>query len=414
MAVSVNFYLDLRAKSESNSYPIKIRITKNRRSAFLATGLKVAQEEWRNQRVTARPDKNKLNDFLDALRYQVLGIIYDFKGSGRYAKMTAADIKNEVDKRINGKEDKPVTFLAFFDEFAESRDSERTKEIYRVTARKLRSILPYPERITFDKITFEWLEKLNKLLIKRGNNGSTRNLDFRNIRAVVKYAKKMKLLEDNPFDDFDFPVAESSSRALNIDELRTFINADLQPWERKYMDFFLLSLYLIGMNTEDMLHIRKMDGERINYVRSKTGKDFSVKVEPEALEIIERYRGQEFLLNILDTYSNTHNWTSKVDNVLKAIAKRNGLPEVTMYWARHTWATLVHADLGYSLNLVGEALGQQPSFKVVQIYVRRKDNRQIDEANRRLIDYVLEKDSHHYQCGPLSDEAAPEGSESNG
>lgn len=38
----------------------------------------------------------------------------------------------------------------------------------------------------------------------------------------------------------------------------------------------------------------------VNYRRAKTKKMYSIKVEPEALEIINRYRGKGHLLNLLD------------------------------------------------------------------------------------------------------------------
>lgn len=281
--------------------------------------------------------------------------------------------------------------MALFDKFAEKRRSDRTKEIYRVTARKIRTLIPFADRILVEEIDLNWLEDLDELLIAKGNNPSTRSIDFRNIRAVIKDAKKHKLIRDNPFDEFDVPTGESPDRALTIEQLRSLVNAEVKPWERKYLEFFLLSFLLIGINTEDLLHVRNIDKGRLNYTRAKTGKGMSVKVEPEALEIIDRYHGSKYLLNILDTYSNTHNWTAKVDKSLKEISRRNGLPEVTMYWARHTWATLANIDLDIELNTVSNALGHQPSKKVTLIYIKKKDYSLVDEANRKVIDYLFEK-----------------------
>jgi len=34
------------------------------------------------------------------------------------------------------------------------------------------------------------------------------------------------------------------------EQFRTLVNADVESWERKYLDFFVLSFCLIGMNTE--------------------------------------------------------------------------------------------------------------------------------------------------------------------
>lgn len=391
MAITVKTYLDARNKSEDGAFPIKISINKNRKAAYLSTGIRVLPDEWNGYEVIKRRDRVRLNDFLDSLKLRVRNMVYDGRDAGRFIGMTAVEIKDALAREINGEreEDATPSFLSVYDKFAETRQSERTKEIYRVTGRKIRNLIPRAEKIKIMDVDLDWLEAFDEMLIAKGNNGSTRNIDFRNIRAVLKHAKKHKLITDDPFEDFDMPETSSPDRALTIEQLQTLLNAEVEPWEEKYRDFFLLSLLLIGMNTEDLLHQTKIEDGRITYNRSKTHKEISVKVEPEAQAILDKYRGKKFLLNVLDTYANTHNWTSKVDASLKAIAKRNSLPEVTMYWARHTWATLVHADLGVDINTVADALGHQPPRKVTLIYIRKRDYSKVDETNRKFIDYIL-------------------------
>ncbi|MBR6305873.1 MAG: site-specific integrase [Bacteroidales bacterium] len=285
-------------------------------------------------------------------------------------------------------------FLPYFEAFAEKRKAKRTKEIYLATAQKIRKLLHNVQGLTLEDITLDWLEDLEDILITEGNKPSTRSIDFRNIRAVINDAKKHKLIRDYPFEGFTMPIGESSDRALTIEQLKAFIHAELKPWEEKYRDFFLLSFLLIGINTEDLLHIRTIsDDGRINYVRAKTHKEMSVLVEPEALKIIEHYRGKSgFLLNVLDSYSNTHNWTSRVDKNLREMSNRIGLPEITMYWARHTRATLAHVDLGIELSTISDAFGHQPEKRVTLIYIKRKDYAKVDEANRKVIDYCFAPD----------------------
>lgn len=391
MAITLKIYLDARNKSQDGAFPIKISINKNRKAAYIATGIRVRPDEWNGHEVVKRRDRVQLNDYLDSLRLKLRDIVYDGRDAGRFIGMSAVEIKNELAREINGEPEKDTTpsFLSVYDKFAESRQADRTKEIYRVTARKIRALVPKADRVKITDVDLDWLEAFDEMLVAKGNNGSTRNIDFRNIRAVLKHAKKHKLITDDPFEDFDMPETSSPDRALTIEQLQTLLNAEVEPWEEKYRDFFLLSLLLIGMNTEDLLHQTKIEDGRITYNRSKTHKEISVKVEPEAQAILDKYRGKKFLLNVLDTYANTHNWTSKVDASLKAIAKRNSLPEVTMYWARHTWATLVHADLGVDINTVADALGHQPPRKVTLIYIRKRDYSKVDEANRKFIDYIL-------------------------
>lgn len=396
MAISINLYLDNRSAKSNiapvQEFPVKLTITKDRTTAYLPTGVKVATNQWKNRAVTGRKDKARLNDYLDSFKSRVKSLVYDGLENRSYYEMTATEIKNDILTRMGKDEsrDKSARFLDIYDKFAEGRRSERTREIYRVTGRKIRSLFPQAGKIRINQIDLDWLENLDDLLVAKGNNGSTRSIDFRNIRAVLKYAQKHKLLRDNPFEDFLMPEGESPDRALTVEQLRTLIHAEVEPWEKKYLDFFLLSFLLIGMNTEDLLHVEKIEDGRINYIRAKTHKAISVKVPEEAMEMIGRYPGKKYLLNMLDTYNCTHNWTAKVDAALKRIAERNALPSVTMYWARHTWATLASADLGIDLATISDALGHQPEKKVTLTYIRRKDFGRIDEANRKVINYLME------------------------
>lgn len=381
----------MSGKDKLKEYPIKISITKGSSTAYIPTGISVAPNNWKNHKVIGRPDKTKINTLLEKKKSSVMSIVFDGRASGRYSSMSVTQIKNDVARRIGLGLDSYAypLFLPLFEEYTKGKEcSKRTQELYEATAAKIRQLMPNAENTTIDKIDLNWLEQFEQHLIDRGNNASTRSIDFRNIRAVIKSAIKHKIIVENPFEDFKIATGESPNRALTIEQLRKLFSCDTKPWEKKYLDFFFLSFYLIGINTEDLIHIKDIEDGRINYVRAKTHQKMSIKVEPEAMAIIERYPGSSYLLNICDTYKNTHNWTSKVDSVLKEISKRNGLPDVTMYWARHTWATLAHIDLGIELSTVSDALGHQPEKKVTLVYIKKKDYTKVDEANRKVIDYA--------------------------
>lgn len=392
MPISTNFYLDSRNTSKTiQEYPIKLSITKDGHTAYLSTGINVKKDQWKDRRISGRPDKARLNDFLLNFQQRARKIIMEGWESGLYIDSNATDIKNDVAAKM----DKPIRklpasalLLDAIDAFAERRKSERTKEIYRATRHKLSLLYPNAEKTPLTAIDVDWLEDLNDKLIARGNNPSTRSIDFRNLRAVLKNAHRHKLIRENPFEDFEIPKGDSPDRYLTIEQLRTLANAEVSDWEEKYRDFFLLSFYLIGINTEDLLHLEHIDNGRINYIRSKTGKSLSIKVEPEALSLLNKYKGKTYLLNILDTYSSTHNWTSRVDSALKTISQRIGIKPVTMYWARHTWATLAYGDLGVDLETISDALGHKSGKKVTMTYIRKKEYANVDATNRRMIDYL--------------------------
>lgn len=77
---------------------------------------------------------------------------------------------------------------------------------------------------------------------------------------------------------------------------------DCDKHQEKYRNFFMLIFYLIGIgiNIIDLCNLKKeqLVNGRIEYIRAKTHKLYSIKVEPEAQSIIDKYKGDEYLLNI--------------------------------------------------------------------------------------------------------------------
>ena len=68
--------------------------------------------------------------------------------------------------------------------------------------------------------------------------------------------------------------------------------------------------------------------------------------------------------------------------------KGEGLfPEISSYWARHTWATIA-ADLDIPDAVISRALGHSSENRVTEIYIRR-NRKKVDEANRKVLDWVL-------------------------
>ena len=63
--------------------------------------------------------------------------------------------------------------------------------------------------------------------------------------------------------------------------------------------------------------------------------------------------------------------------------------EITSYWGRYSWATYA-ADLDIPKDTISEALGHVHGSKITGVYIKFSRDK-IDEANRKVIDYVLGK-----------------------
>ena len=60
---------------------------------------------------------------------------------------------------------------------------------------------------------------------------------------------------------------------------------------------------------------------------------------------------------------------------------------LSSYAARHTWATIA-ASLDIPKETISAALGHEIGSRVTSIYIDF-DQKKVDEANRKVMDYVL-------------------------
>jgi integrase len=174
---------------------------------------------------------------------------------------------------------------------------------------------------------------------------------------------------------------ETPKRNLPVDALRKIFTAEVEPWRRRYYDAFRLSFLLIGMNIVDLCNLKpdQYKGGRIQYNRRKTHRLYDIKVEREAREIIERNRGDGLLLSWAEGRTSYRQFAAKVNKFLP--------DNITTYYARHTWATIA-AALDVPDDVISQALGHAARNSTTAIYIERSQ-RKVDEANRRVIDFVL-------------------------
>ena len=244
----------------------------------------------------------------------------------------------------------------------------------------------------------DWLRRFEKWMKDSGMKINAYALHLRNIRAVFNYAIDEEITTMYPFRKFKIKKEETAKRCLTPEQVALLRDYDCEEHQKRYRDIFMLMLYLVGINAVDLFNLKQLVNGKVEYNRAKTGKLYSIKVEPEAMEIIERYKGENWLLNILDTYSNYQDFLHRMDIGLKQIGPvtRKGLggkkereplfPDISSYWSRHTWATIA-AGLDVPKETISAALGHEIGSDVTSIYIKF-DQRKIDEANRRVIDYL--------------------------
>lgn len=396
---TAKFYLDTRKSGGDKKKPVSLKIAINHRSGtgFIVLNIQLLPMQWdkKEAKVVAHPQKDLLNRVAQTKLGAVNSILLEMSARGQVESMTATElcraIKAQLDPEEAPKEKKPKedpnTFIKWFDRFTSRKDG-RTKQIYEATRRRLQVWLGDAKlaKVKFEDIKVSWLEDFEDFLSKN-NTANSIAIHLRNIRAVVNYAIDNEVTTYYAFRRFKIKTEETRKRNFKIDTLRRiFTHQCTEEWQQKYLDFFKLSFMLVGINVVDLCNLTKISQGRVEYLRAKTHRPYSIKVESEAREIIERYAGKKRLVNFAENYANYRHFYNNLCKGLNAVKEQLGLEELTTYWARHSWATIAR-KLKISKDTIALALGHG-SHTVTDIYIE-EDMAEVDEANRKVLDYVL-------------------------
>ena len=243
--------------------------------------------------------------------------------------------------------------------------------------------------LQFSDINVDWLHGFDRYLVTYCPSVNSRSIHLRNIRTIFNHAINHQLTTaPYPFRQFKIKSAPANPTPLTLEQLRKLWCHHPQNEVQAYwLDYWRLIFALIGINLVDLCQLVKVSQGRINYTRQKTHRLYSVKVEPVAMQLIKAHKGKKQLLDILDRYKNTHIATSQCNKQLKEIASELGLPAITTYTARYTWATLA-LSIDTPIEVISQALGHSYGMAVTLGYIM-PDRRKVDEANKKVLGLIL-------------------------
>lgn len=403
-----SLYLDLRASKDGLTGPIKVRVYHNGKVFFLPTSITITSDQWLDGVIINHERAKKWNDFLKLRLLDIKSELIKLDIEGKINSMTVAELKKRLQLlcgAVEADETPADLFLPIFLEYKDAQKNPGTKAIYSQTESRLKAFDLNIEKRKFNDINKGWLEKFDAFMALTAPKKNARNIHLRNIRAVFNYAINIKELDISyPFRTFKITAEATASRALTIDQIRQLRSYPIEePHIAKYRDIFMLMTYLRGINAADLFTASKSNviNGRLEYKRKKTGSFYSIKIEPEAQAIIDKYAGENFLIDVCDTWSNPTDYLRKMDKGLKKIGpmERKGkggkkeyngiLPNLSSYYSRHTFASLA-AELHIPIEIISESLGHKIGSPTTAIYVHYL-RKQVDEATRKIIDYIIDK-----------------------
>lgn len=387
----ITLLLDMRRANAKGLYPIQFRLSHNSSHTSIGSGVSIKPEHWVgeiNRAVKSNcPNAKRINEELETLYYKLSNALRDLELCTSIRLMRVAEIKRLILNEQHAVEF--PSFTSYFKQYADTRLAENSRIACRLT---LKTIMDYSGSMDFNEVTVRWLKAFDNYLITKGNSISTRGFHFRNIRAVINSAINEDLIgqELYPFRKFKIMSSRKSKEFLSKAQMQLILAYSSSLLTRQVArDLFVLSFYFCGINLVDLYQLGEIKNGRIHFIRQKTASKCddvkSLAVQPEAMQIIERYSGKKHVLKFIEECATYESFNNRVQKGIRAISKELGIDGLTFYWARYTWATFAD-KLGVAEKEISKALGHVDTSVAGKYYISY-DWTKVDLANRKVINY---------------------------
>lgn len=373
--------LDKRRALKDGTYPVQIKVGYGT-NLYLPTGVYLEADAWDDRlQLCVGKQARTINNVLSTSLLRVTNRIMELRETGQYDTYTTAQLRQMLTDLTLTAPTVGVLHLGDYIDKVKALKTPKTALSYETTIVRLKLYCD-PYKVKLQDMSYAWWEAWVKSMQDDGLKRNTVAKYLKCVKTVIRYAEEDGAQINKAYTKIDSRAeSDTPMRNLPVETLRRVRDAVIQGKTAIYKDAFMLSFYLIGINMADMLALPKdcIVNGRLLYKRAKTGKNYSIKIEPEAQAIIDKYPGKNRLLVFAERYKNFRYMCNRTLNNLEA-----GL---TWYWARYSWANYA-VDLDIPKDTISEALGHKHGSTITGIYIKYSLDK-IDEANRKVIDYLM-------------------------
>ncbi len=392
---------------KNGEHPIMLRISKDRKSKYISVGSSCPVALWDaklNLPKKKHPLYHELSVLIETKMLEAKKLLVEMRSEA--AEFSA----EEITVTLKGSTKAKQQALQFFDTCVAALKKQNrigTAEIFKSTRNSLSNFRKKKD-FDFSFITPGFLWKYHEGLVDRGVTLNSIFVYMRTFQRLVNMAKEEKMVKKafDPFAEFGFAKYRKEKprkRAISKEDIKKIGAFEAEEGSALFhaRNYFMFSYYNRGINFIDMAHLtwESVREGRLNYVRQKTRKAFTMAILEPAAVILKYYKDnyydgpQSFVFPILNrdflTPQSVKNRCKKVisevNASLKQIAQELELTEhrLTTYVARHSFATVMKRS-GQSVSIISEAMGHD-SESTTQIYLDSFENDVLDEASKVLL-----------------------------
>lgn len=341
-------------------------------------------------------DAIKKNKRLLDLKLKYQRIAEEWEEEGR--KWSPAELALSMEKKKEIKEEDRSLSVSQMIDYLIKKFSEKEKEKNGKIVKSLASVKDYKiikkalEEFTqkkynkplsvfyFSDITKQFLLDFVLYTQKKGianGNKAGLNQKLRKLRAIVNYAKGLKMYGADPEvfgcveDKMKWHKFEPKTVSKRVIQLIENVDRSLfSPKEQFCLDLFLFSYYTGGMANVDVCHLTHdmIQGNQVIYERMKFPKIGKPLLIEKSKRIIEKYKGQSIDNYVFPVFTKKHTTEAKMrnrvvqisDRVSKTLTKVCEILDIkeniTWYSARGTFISRM-VDAGCSPAVAAEQAG---------------------------------------------------------
>jgi integrase len=377
------FVLRTSTKDKRDLGRIYLRIISYYKVQYISVGRSLHRRFWNKERGQVRrnhPDSVEINEYLE----HFLTMVEDKYRRGHF------------DAGSIGKNSLEPDVISFLDTIISDRNRAeqfRTRQKY-VTLRNRLIEFKKTNRIPFDSIDKLFVREFDSFLQLECDNGTnTRIKHLDQLRRTINLGIEEGLLFAQPFPKLKMRKEETEKLRLSMDQIERLRQYAPPANSLRYhaKNMFLLSFFIGGSRFEDTLllewhHLREGN---IHFIMGKTGKQYRIRLIPEALEIIDRYayrRGEyKYLFPVMPEhvtredivrFKKTVNCRNVLINKqLAAIALDLGIERFTFHCARHSIADYLRLKK-VDLYTISKVL-RHSNIRTTEIYLKKFDQESV-------------------------------------
>jgi integrase/recombinase XerD len=383
--VTASIILDLRSEKDKGYFPVKYRVTFDRKQVYYPC-MDLSMDEFSRLHGSVRDlllikTKKLITDgfkrITDAIEELIQKEGFTLEGLARRLKRGTGDsildaFKNKIEDLE--KEGKIGTSVWY---------SCAKNSIEKFTSKDLK----------FSDITVNWLNSYQAYLLKeveikgktKTKKKTTVSMYMRALRSIINKGKADGIISQAQYPfmqkkngKYSIPKGSGRKIALSETQLSEVFDYPILPNDEKWRDLWVFSFYCNGANINDILRFKYKDivSDIIEWERQKT-KDTSVDdekirayINDEMKRIIVRWgnpdhKTDNYIFDYLKSGMTPiqermviQNVTHTINKKMKKIGRALEFGDVTTYWARHSWASISRRK-GTSVFVISKGLGHK-------------------------------------------------------